>query len=88
MLQWISVAISGMCAAASAISLLTLLRHRTESMERMSRELTADVKECLEKLNAITVMVKVSIAEQGVINHMTTKAIESLEDSLHGEKHG
>lgn len=70
--------IAGLSAIVTLIASYTLLQHRTEAMSSMEKKLSADLQKTADTVAELTVLVKVQLAQQAVVNDVVSKTLDSL----------
>jgi hypothetical protein len=69
-------------AVVAVVSLITLLRYRSDTMAVTAAELRADLKQAVQDLAAIVSLVKTSMAEQAAINRNTTETLRMVAEQV------
>lgn len=67
-----------LAAVFSVVAVIVLLKSKTDTLERAEVSIKADIKQVRDSINTLTVLFKVSAAEQKIMHKMNTVALEGI----------
>jgi hypothetical protein len=65
-------------AVVSTVSVINLIKFRTDAMGKIEGEIRADLRAATDSLNTLITLVKVQQASQEIINKVTTDTLAAL----------